>query len=110
MYVCLTTTPRQNREAQFQTTVAEQRRRNIHVRDGITEDQFVALRKARDSTLEMPTLILPSIQVKAATFERVVCRRPTTTAWLPSHPAEHASSAEVNPTLRTGSDSGLTSP
>jgi len=62
MYVCHDYPPA-NREAQFQTTVAEQRRRNIHVRDGITEDQFVALRKARDSTLEMPTLILPSIQV-----------------------------------------------
>ena len=62
MYVCHDYPPA-NREAQFQTTVAEQRRRNIHVRDGITEDQFVALRKARDSTLEMPALILPSIQV-----------------------------------------------
>ena len=62
MYVCHDYPPA-NREAQFQTTVAEQRRRNIHVRDGITEDQFVALRKARDSTLEVPTLILPSIQV-----------------------------------------------
>jgi glyoxylase-like metal-dependent hydrolase (beta-lactamase superfamily II) len=62
MYVCHDYPPA-NREAHFQTTVAEQRSRNIHVRDGITEDQFVALRKARDSTLEMPTLILPSIQV-----------------------------------------------
>jgi hypothetical protein len=41
----------------------EQRSRNIHVRDGITEDEFAAMRKARDSTLEVPTLILPSIQV-----------------------------------------------
>jgi len=62
MYVCHDYPPA-SREAQCQTTVAEQRSRNIHVRDGITEDQFVALRKARDSTLEMPTLILPSIQV-----------------------------------------------
>ena len=62
MYVCHDYPPA-NREAQWVTTVAEQRRRNIHVRDGITEDQFVALRKARDSTLEVPTLILPSIQV-----------------------------------------------
>jgi glyoxylase-like metal-dependent hydrolase (beta-lactamase superfamily II) len=76
MYVCHDYPPA-NREAQWVTTVAEQRRRNIHVRDGITEDQFVALRKARDSTLEVPTLILPSIR---STFERVICRRPTTTA------------------------------
>ena len=62
MYVCHDYPP-ENREAQWVTTVAEQRRRNIHVRDGITEDQFVALRKARDSTLEVPVLILPSIQV-----------------------------------------------
>jgi hypothetical protein len=43
--------------------VAEQRAQNIHVRDGITEAQFVAMRNARDATLEVPTLILPSIQV-----------------------------------------------
>ncbi|WP_249937297.1 MBL fold metallo-hydrolase [Roseateles sp. DAIF2] len=51
------------REPQWQSTVAEQRARNIHVRDGLSEEQFVALRQARDATLEMPTLILPSIQV-----------------------------------------------
>lgn len=44
-------------------TVAEQRAANIHVRDGISEAQFVALRSARDATLEMPRLILPSVQV-----------------------------------------------
>ena len=43
--------------------MAEQRAENIHVRDGITEAQFVAMRNARDATLEVPTLILPSIQV-----------------------------------------------
>ena len=62
MYVCHDYPPT-NREARWQTTVAEQRARNIHVRDGVTEDEFVAMRKARDSTLEVPTLILPSIQV-----------------------------------------------
>ena len=40
-----------------------QRAANIHVRDGVSEDEFVAMRTARDRTLEMPTLILPSIQV-----------------------------------------------
>ena len=62
MYVCHDYPPN-NREARWQTSVAEQRARNIHARDGITEDEFVAMRKARDSTLEVPTLILPSIQV-----------------------------------------------
>jgi glyoxylase-like metal-dependent hydrolase (beta-lactamase superfamily II) len=62
MYVCHDYPP-PSRPAQWQTTVAEQRARNIHVRDGITEDEFVAMRRARDATLEVPTLILPSIQV-----------------------------------------------
>jgi glyoxylase-like metal-dependent hydrolase (beta-lactamase superfamily II) len=47
----------------WETTVAEERARNIHVRDGVSEDEFVAMREARDKTLDMPTLILPSIQV-----------------------------------------------
>lgn len=47
----------------WETTVAEQRAANIHVRDGVTEEQFVAMRTARDATLAMPTLILPAIQV-----------------------------------------------
>ncbi|WPH16981.1 MBL fold metallo-hydrolase [Variovorax paradoxus] len=62
VYVCHDYPPA-SRPAQWQTTVAEQRARNIHVRDGITEDEFVAMRRARDATLEVPTLILPSIQV-----------------------------------------------
>ena len=55
--------PPNGREARWETTVAEQRARNIHVRDGISEDEFVAMRLARDATLEVPTLILPAIQV-----------------------------------------------
>jgi len=47
----------------WQTTVAEQRARNIHVHDGVTEDEFVAMRTARDETLEMPNLLFPSVQV-----------------------------------------------
>ncbi|WP_062364882.1 MBL fold metallo-hydrolase [Variovorax paradoxus] len=62
VYVCHDYPP-PSRPAQWQTTVAEQRARNIHVRDGIGEDEFVAMRRARDATLEVPTLILPSIQV-----------------------------------------------
>jgi hypothetical protein len=43
--------------------VAEQRAHNIHVHDGITEQQFVAMRTRRDATLEMPVLILPAVQI-----------------------------------------------
>lgn len=53
----------QGREARWQTTVAEQRAANIHVHDGVTEEAFVAMRKARDATLGAPALILPSLQV-----------------------------------------------
>lgn len=47
----------------WETSVAEQRAHNVHIRDGVTEDAFVTMRQARDKTLEMPVLILPSIQV-----------------------------------------------
>jgi glyoxylase-like metal-dependent hydrolase (beta-lactamase superfamily II) len=51
------------REIRWETTVAEQRRDNIHIRDGVSEDAFVALREARDATLPMPRLIIPALQV-----------------------------------------------
>ncbi|MCP4560031.1 MAG: MBL fold metallo-hydrolase [Bosea sp.] len=51
------------REIRWETTVAEQHEHNIHVRDGIGEDAFVAMREARDATLPMPRLIIPSLQV-----------------------------------------------
>ncbi len=47
----------------WETTVAEQRRNNVHIGRGTSEDEFVAMRNARDATLAMPTLLLPSIQV-----------------------------------------------
>ena len=62
LYMCHDYPPA-GREASWQTTVAEQRRANIHVREGIGEDDFVAMRTRRDATLSMPTLILPAIQV-----------------------------------------------
>jgi glyoxylase-like metal-dependent hydrolase (beta-lactamase superfamily II) len=51
------------RDIRWETTVAEQRAHNIHVKDGISEDAFVATREARDKTLAMPRLIIPSLQV-----------------------------------------------
>ena len=46
-----------------ETTVAAERQHNIHVHQGVSVDEFVAMRSARDATLAMPTLILPSVQV-----------------------------------------------
>ncbi|WP_430434860.1 MBL fold metallo-hydrolase [Methyloversatilis sp.] len=51
------------RAPRWETTVAAERAHNIHVHDGISEDDFVAMRTARDATLDMPVLILPSVQV-----------------------------------------------
>ncbi|HEK0906574.1 TPA: MBL fold metallo-hydrolase [Pseudomonas putida] len=51
------------RELRYVTTVAEQRASNIHIHQGISEDSFVEMREARDKTLDMPVLILPSVQV-----------------------------------------------
>ena len=55
--------PPNDRPVNFETTVAEQRQKNIHVHDGISEQQFVEMRTERDATLEMPVLILPSVQI-----------------------------------------------
>ena len=51
------------REVRCESSIAEERRANIHVRDGVGEAEFVALRQARDATLAMPALILPAVQV-----------------------------------------------
>lgn len=50
-------------EYRWETTVGEQRRANVHIHDGVSEDAFVAMREARDATLAAPKLLLPSIQV-----------------------------------------------
>jgi glyoxylase-like metal-dependent hydrolase (beta-lactamase superfamily II) len=47
----------------WETTVGEERANNVHVKEGVTEDEFVALRQARDAKLSAPRLLLPSIQV-----------------------------------------------
>lgn len=62
LYMCHDYQPN-GREVRFVTTVAEERAHNIHVRDGISEDAFVTMRTTRDATLQMPVLILPSVQV-----------------------------------------------
>lgn len=55
--------PPAGREPKWEVTVGEQRAANIHIRDGVTEEEFVAMRSKRDATLQMPVLILPAIQV-----------------------------------------------
>lgn len=62
IFVCHDYLP-EGRELEFETTVAAERAGNIHVKDGISENQFVDMREKRDATLGMPRLILPSLQV-----------------------------------------------
>ncbi len=65
--------PPEGREAQWECTVADQRARNIHVHDGVSEAEFVAMRTKRDAGLAMPVLILPSVQVN---IRAASCHRP----------------------------------
>ncbi|QBC33293.1 MULTISPECIES: MBL fold metallo-hydrolase [Pandoraea] len=62
LYLCHDYQPNA-RKLEFVTTVADERKHNVHVRDGISEEEFVAMRTTRDATLDMPTLLLPSVQV-----------------------------------------------
>ena len=62
LYMCHDYPPN-GRPPEYQSTVADQKKSNIHVHDGVTEEQFVAMRNKRDAGLEMPVLILPSIQI-----------------------------------------------
>ena len=63
LFMCHDYLPAGRTEYVWETTVAAERAGNIHAHDGITEDEFVAMREARDATLAMPRLILPSVQV-----------------------------------------------
>ncbi len=62
LYMCHDYQPG-GREVQYVSTVGDEREENVHVRNGISEEEFVVMRHARDATLGMPTLILPSVQV-----------------------------------------------
>ncbi|MEO1902264.1 MAG: MBL fold metallo-hydrolase [Alcanivorax sp.] len=63
MFLCHDYLPEGREDFHWQTTVGDQRRDNIHVHDGVSEDAFVDMREQRDATLGMPRLILPSVQV-----------------------------------------------
>ncbi|WP_396432322.1 MBL fold metallo-hydrolase [Limnohabitans sp.] len=62
LYMCHDYPP-EGRPVQFESTVAEQRSANIHLKDGISEADFVRMRTTRDATLAMPVLILPAVQI-----------------------------------------------
>ncbi len=63
LFMCHDYLPAGRTEFRWETTVAAERAGNIHAHDGVTEDDFVQMREARDKTLDMPRLILPSVQV-----------------------------------------------
>ena len=63
LFMCHDYLPAGRTEYVWETTVAEQRKGNIHAHDGVSEDEFVQMRTERDKTLDMPRLILPSVQV-----------------------------------------------
>jgi glyoxylase-like metal-dependent hydrolase (beta-lactamase superfamily II) len=63
MFLCHDYLPAGRRQYRWETTVATQRAENIHIRDGVSESAFVQLRLERDATLDVPRLLLPSVQV-----------------------------------------------
>jgi glyoxylase-like metal-dependent hydrolase (beta-lactamase superfamily II) len=63
LFMCHDYLPKGRTTYVWETTVAAEREGNIHAHDGVAEDEFVAMREARDATLAMPRLILPSVQV-----------------------------------------------
>ena len=63
MFLCHDYLPTGRQDYVWETTVGAQKRENIHIHQGISEDQFVAMRTSRDAELDMPRLILPSVQV-----------------------------------------------
>ncbi len=63
MYICHDYPEGKNRELIYVTTIKDQRKHNIHVRDGITKQEFVKLRKERDMTLDLPSYIFPAVQI-----------------------------------------------
>lgn len=63
MFLCHDYLPANRSDYIWETTVAAQKRENVHIHAGVSEDEFVAMRSKRDAELDMPRLILPSVQV-----------------------------------------------
>ncbi|MGK2848477.1 MAG: MBL fold metallo-hydrolase [Minisyncoccota bacterium] len=73
VYLCHDYPEGKGRELAYTTTIGEERKRNIHVRDGITLSEFVAMRTARDKTLDLPAYIFPSVQINGNAGTIVPC-------------------------------------
>ncbi|GLQ99137.1 MBL fold metallo-hydrolase [Dyella mobilis] len=63
VFMCHDYKPEGRSEFRYETTMGEQRRANVHVRQGVSEEDFVLMRTARDATLATPRLLLPSVQI-----------------------------------------------
>lgn len=63
VFMCHDYLPEGRSEYRYETTIGEQRKKNVHVHDGISEQAFVEARNQRDATLKKPVLLLPSVQV-----------------------------------------------
>ena len=63
VYMCHDYPEGKNRELLYTTTIAEQRKNNIPVRDGITKEEFITLRSGRNKTLDLPSYIFPAVQI-----------------------------------------------
>ena len=63
LFMCHDYLPESRTSYVWESTVEDERKANVHIHDGVSEDKFVAMREARDKTLDMPRLILPSVQV-----------------------------------------------
>ncbi|MEK9160873.1 MAG: MBL fold metallo-hydrolase [Patescibacteria group bacterium] len=63
LYLCHDYPEGKERNLQYMTTVGEERKKNIHIRDGISKDEFVTLRTARDKVLDLPAYMFPSVQI-----------------------------------------------
>ena len=63
MYLCHDYPESKDRDLTYTTTVGEQRENNIHVKDGISKEEFITMRQTRDATLDLPTYIFPSVQI-----------------------------------------------
>ncbi len=70
----------------WETPVAQQRTDHLHVHDGVTEDEFVAMRTAHDRTLDMPTLMLPAVQVNVRAGPSSAARCAARSRWSLTRP------------------------
>mgnify|MGYP003443103245 FL=1 len=63
VYLCHDYPEGKDRDLMYQTTIGEERQKNIHVKDGILKEAFIEMRAKRDATLDLPTYIFPAVQI-----------------------------------------------